>query len=144
MAITIHHIGIANRDPSRSLMFFREILGLPIENQEEIPEQGVRVTVVGLPGTRLEVLEPTTQDSPVARFLEKRGDGLHHLALGVPDIRAMVHRLKGFGLQPIGDGIKQGEGGNWIAFYLPKDTGGILLELVQDAPQHDAPGGAST
>lgn len=127
----IDHIGIATRQISESLSVWVDSLGLTLEATEEVPEQGVRVAMLPIGETRLELLEPLSEDSPVGRFLAKRGPGIHHVAIRVADIRVELSKLKESGARLIDDAPRVGAGGCLVAFVHPSATGGVLLELVE-------------
>ena len=127
----IDHIGIATRGIEESLGFWRDALGLEVAHTETVEEQGVRVAMLPAGEPRVELLEPTGPDSPVARFLEKRGPGIHHVAVRVADIRAALARLKAEGARLIDEEPRVGAGGCLVAFVHPAASGGVLLELVQ-------------
>jgi methylmalonyl-CoA/ethylmalonyl-CoA epimerase len=136
----IDHIGIATRGIEESLGFWRDALGLEVAHTETVEEQGVRVAMLPAGEPRVELLEPTGPDSPVARFLEKRGPGIHHVAVRVADIRAALARLKAEGARLIDEEPRVGAGGCLVAFVHPAASGGVLLELVQHP---DEPAGHS-
>jgi methylmalonyl-CoA/ethylmalonyl-CoA epimerase len=127
----IDHIGIATRELSEALGFWRDALGLEVLETEEVAEQGVRVAMLPIGETRVELLEPTSEASPVAKFLEKRGAGVHHIAVRVDDIRATLARLKEQGLRLIDETPRTGAGGCLVAFIHPSSAQGVLLELVE-------------
>jgi methylmalonyl-CoA/ethylmalonyl-CoA epimerase len=127
----IEHIGIATHKIDDALEFWRDALGLRVVETEEVAEQGVRVAMLPLGEPRVELLEPTSDASPVAKFLEKRGPGIHHIAVRVDDIRASLQRLKEQGARLIDDAPRVGAGGCLVAFVHPSATGGVLLELVE-------------
>lgn len=127
----IDHIGIATRELKEATAVWQEALGLELDSTEEVTEQGVRVAMLPIGETRIELLEPLSQDSPVARFLEKRGPGLHHIAIRVDDIQAALGKLKQRGARLIDETPRVGAGGCLIAFIHPASTNGVLLELVQ-------------
>jgi len=127
----IDHIGIATRQISESLSSWVAALGLTVESTEEVPEQGVRVAMLPIGETRVELLEPLSEDSPVGKFLEKRGPGIHHVAIGVADINAELTRLRESGARLIDEVPRVGAGGCLVAFVHPSSTGGVLLELVE-------------
>ena len=128
----IDHIGIATHRIEEALAFWRDALGLEIIDTETVEEQGVRIAMVPLGESCMELLEPTGPDTPVARFLERRGPGIHHIAVRVTDIRAALARLKAKGARLIDKEPRVGAGGCLIAFVHPSDSGGVLLELVQN------------
>ena len=129
--MTIDHIGIATRQIGESLSVGGDALGLTVESSEEVPEQGVRVAMLPIGETRVELLEPLSDDSPVGRFLQKRGPGIHHVALRVADIHAELARLRESGARLIDEKPRVGAGGCLVAFVHPSSTGGVLLELVE-------------
>jgi len=128
----IDHIGIATRGIQDALTFYRDALGLDVIETEEVADQMVRVAMLPLGESRIELLEATSEDSPIARFLEKRGPGIHHIALRVDDIRAVLANLRGKGARLIDQEPRMGAGGCLVAFVHPSSTGGVLLELVQN------------
>jgi methylmalonyl-CoA/ethylmalonyl-CoA epimerase len=127
----IEHIGIATRALDEALGFWREALGLELEATEVVVEQRVRVAMLSVGESHVELLEPTDADSPVAKFLEKRGPGLHHIAVRVEDIRATLENLKKQGMRLIDETPRTGAGGCLVAFVHPSSAQGVLLELVQ-------------
>ncbi len=127
----VDHIGIAVKDMERAKEIFRN-LGLEVESEEVVEDQKVRVAFIPVGDARMELLEPTAPDSPVARFIEKRGEGVHHVALGVEDVEAVLEKLKTKGVKLIDERPRVGAHGTLIAFLHPKSTGGILLELCQE------------
>lgn len=133
MKATLDHIGIAVGDLSQALAFYRDALGLEVEPPEEVPSQRVRAHFVPVGDATIELLEPTSADSPVARFIEKRGPGVHHITLRVDDIRGTLDRLKARGVRLIDDAPREGAGGALIAFIHPASTHGVLVELTQRA-----------
>ncbi len=129
---TIAHIAIAVPELKDVLGKVESVLNLkPSGHVEEIPTQKVRTEFVSIGGVRFEFLEPTTPDSPISRFLEKRGSGIHHIAIFVEDLRAKLKELKSKGVPLIDEIPKIGADGYEIAFLHPKAMGGILVELVQ-------------
>lgn len=127
----LDHIGIATRQIEEALAVWRDALGLQVEFTEEVMEQGVRVAMLPIGDTHIELLEPLKEDSPVGKFLEKRGPGIHHLAVRVKDIRASLYQLKEKGTRLIDETPRRGAGGCLVAFIHPSSTNGVLLELVQ-------------
>lgn len=126
----IDHIGVAVTSLQERLGLYRA-LGLVQEGSEEVPEQKVRVAFLPVEGTRLELLEPTAEDSPIARFIAKRGEGLHHIALQVEDIHAAMAALAREGFRLLSDHPVVGAHGSLVCFVHPSSTGGVLLELCQ-------------
>jgi methylmalonyl-CoA/ethylmalonyl-CoA epimerase len=133
MSHTIDHLGIAVKSLAQAKKFY-QTLGLEITDEEVVESEKVKVAMIPLGDSRIELLEPTGPDSTVAKFLEKRGEGLHHVALHVPDLSHAVEELKASGARLISDEIKVGAGGHLYVFVHPSSTGGVLLELVQDSP----------
>ena len=127
----VDHIGIATRQIDEALALWRDALGLEIESTEEVNEQGVRVAMLPIGDTHIELLEPLSQNSPVGKFLDKRGPGLHHVAIQVTDINAALARLKEKGARLIDETPRVGAGGSLVAFVHPASANGVLLELVQ-------------
>ncbi|HEX7177999.1 MAG TPA: methylmalonyl-CoA epimerase [Pyrinomonadaceae bacterium] len=127
----IEHIGIATPRLDDALRFWRDALGLEVTHTEVVEEQGVRVAMLPAGEPRIELLEPTGPASPVAKFLEKRGPGIHHIAVRVPDIRAALARLKESGARLIDERPRVGAEGCLVAFVHPTSAGGVLLELVE-------------
>jgi methylmalonyl-CoA epimerase len=131
---TIDHLGIAVKSLAAARAFYEQ-LGLRVVGEEEVPHEKVRVAMLPVGESRLELLEATAEDSPVARFIAKRGEGLHHVALQVDDLSGVVEQLKAAGTRLISDEIKIGAGGHLYVFVHPSSTGGVLLELCEDPPQ---------
>jgi methylmalonyl-CoA/ethylmalonyl-CoA epimerase len=127
----IDHIGIATERLDDGLAIWRDALGLVVEETEEVAEQRVRVAMLPIGDTRVELLEPTTPDSAVGKFLAKRGPGIHHIAVKVEDINASLAELKSKGARLIDETPRIGAGGCLVAFVHPTSTHGVLLELVQ-------------
>jgi len=127
----LDHIGIATEQLADSLAVWRDALGLEIDSTEEVTDQGVRVAMLALGETHVELLEPLKADSPVGKFLSKRGPGIHHLAVQVKDIRTTLLELANKGIRLIDSEPRVGAGGCLVAFIHPSSTNGILLELVQ-------------
>jgi methylmalonyl-CoA/ethylmalonyl-CoA epimerase len=127
----IDHIGIATRQLSEATKLWRDALGLEVDSTEDVSEQGVRVAMLPIGDTHIELLEPLTPESPVGKFLEKRGPGIHHIAIRVEDIRAALGQLKEKGARLIDETPRIGAGGCLVAFIHPSSTNGVLLELVQ-------------
>ncbi|MCI0337618.1 MAG: methylmalonyl-CoA epimerase [Acidobacteria bacterium] len=129
--IKIQHLGVAVSSIDDALIFWRDGLGLELKEIEVVEEQGVRVAVLPIGESRLELLEATGAETPVGRFLSRRGPGLHHLSVEVDDINAKIAELKGRGVRLIDEQPRVGAGGALIAFIHPSSTGGVLIELTQ-------------
>lgn len=128
--LTIDHLGIAVKSLASAKAIY-EKLGLTISPEETVEQEKVRLVMVPVGESRLELLEATTEDSTIARFIAKRGEGLHHVCLRVPDLPAAVARLRQDGVRLVSEEIKSGAGGHQYVFVHPSSTGGVLLELVQ-------------
>ena len=131
----IDHIGIAVSDLGDALAFYRDALGLEIDPAEDVPSQRVRAHFIRMPGgeSALELLEATDGSSPIAKYLAKRGPGLHHLTLRVDDIHAALDRLKDRGVRLIDEAPRPGAHGSLVAFIHPSSAHGVLVELKQGA-----------
>jgi methylmalonyl-CoA/ethylmalonyl-CoA epimerase len=127
----IDHIGIAVESIEQWIGFYRDVLGLEYGGSEEVPEQKVRVAFLTIGESSIELLEPTSEDSPIAKFLEKRGSGIHHIAIQVDDIEAALARHHEAGARLIDNEPRIGAHNMKIAFIHPKASGGVLLELCQ-------------
>ena len=127
----IDHLGIAVNSIQSSRSFY-EALGLSVAHEETVEHEQVRVAMIPLDESHIELLEPTNDDSPVGRFLKKRGEGLHHVALRVDDITGTLHALKAKGVRLISDEVRVGAGGRLYFFVHPSSAGGVLLEICQD------------
>ncbi len=125
----IDHVGIAVRSLEERIPFYREVLGMKEVVIEEVPDQKVRVAMFPTPHGRIELLEPTSPESPIAIFLEKNGEGIHHLALGTDDVAVGLAAVLGAGLRTIDQTPRDGADGAKIGFVHPKSTGGVLLEF---------------
>jgi methylmalonyl-CoA epimerase len=129
-SLSIDHLGIAVRSIEEALRLYEGLLGLRAASTETVEQEKVRVAMLPLEGSRIELLEPTEPDSPVGRFLEKRGEGLHHMALKVPNLAAAVERLRAAGAHLLNE-PRPGAGGHLYVFVHPASAGGVLLELIQ-------------
>ena len=127
----IDHIGIATRELESALAVWTEALGLEVEGTEEVPDQGVRVAMLPIGETRIELLEPLSEESPVGKFIEKRGPGIHHIAIQVKDIAAALEQLRQKGTRLIDNSPRLGANNCLVAFIHPAATNGVLLELVE-------------
>jgi methylmalonyl-CoA epimerase len=127
---TIDHLGIAVKSLASAKSVY-EKLGLQVSPEQVVEGERVRLVMVPVGESRLELLEPTSDDSVIAKFLAKRGEGLHHVCLRVPDLAATVAKLKQDGVRLVSNEIKIGAGGHRYIFVHPNSAGGVLLELVQ-------------
>jgi methylmalonyl-CoA epimerase len=126
----IDHLGIAVKSLAAAKAIY-EKLGLGVSAEETVEQEQVRLVMVPVGDSRLELLEATSEDSTIAKFIARRGEGLHHICLRVPDLAAAVQRLKQDGVRLVSDEIKVGAGGHRYIFVHPSSTGGVLLELVE-------------
>lgn len=129
----IDHIGIAVNSLLSAVPLFEAMLGENPAGRESVPSEGVEVTFFGRGPGRIELIEPTGPDSPIARFLERKGPGLHHVCLRVNDLTGTLDRLETAGILPIPPGVRRGAEDRSVAFLHPRDCGGVLLELVEVA-----------
>jgi methylmalonyl-CoA/ethylmalonyl-CoA epimerase len=131
MKAILDHVGIAVGDLETSLAFYRDVLGLEVEAPEEVPSQRVRAHFIPVGESTLELLEATAEDSPIAKFVAKRGPGLHHVCLRVDDIEAALAELKSRGVRLIDETPRPGAHHSLVAFLHPASTHGVLVELKQ-------------
>ena len=139
MAIEIDHLGIAVRSLEEGLRLYEKALGMTVIQTETIASEQVAVAMLPVGGAdapRIELLEAAGESSPVARFIEKRGPGLHHIALRVDDLPQAIERVKTEGARVLGE-PRRGAGGHLYVFLHPASTGGVLLELIQKEPVRD-------
>jgi methylmalonyl-CoA/ethylmalonyl-CoA epimerase len=127
----VDHIGIAVRSLDKTLPFYTDVLNLPLLGIEVVETQLVRVAFLQAGGTKLELLEPTSEESSISKFIEKRGEGIHHVALSVESIEERIIEMKEKGIRMIDDQPRPGAGGANIAFMHPKSTSGVLFELCE-------------
>ena len=132
---SIDHLGIAVRSIDQALSFYRDQLGMSVVSRETVPHEKVNVAMLPAGESRLELLEPLSPDSTIGRYLDKRGEGLHHVALRVPDLMQSAEKLRSQGAKILNE-PQQGAGGHWYVFVHPSSTGGVLLELIQDDKEH--------
>ncbi len=128
----IEHIGIAVNDLAASNIVFEKILGTPHYKIEEVASEGVRTSFFQSGPNKIELLEAISDDSPIAKFLDKKGEGVHHIAFAVTDIKAEISRLKSEGFVVLNEEPKRGADNKWVAFLHPKSTNGVLVELCQE------------
>ena len=131
MLTKINHIGIAVKSLEETIPFYRDQLSMPFAGIEEVAEQKVRVAMLQVGESKIELLEPTSADSPVAKFIEKNGPGIHHVAYEVADIEAAIAKLMADGARMIDEKPRDGAHGTRIAFVHPKSSNGVLTELCQ-------------
>ncbi|GGH71001.1 methylmalonyl-CoA epimerase [Phaeocystidibacter marisrubri] len=128
----IEHLGIAVKDLGASEKLFEALLGVAPYKREEVEREGVITSFFQTGPNKVELLEATNPDSPIAKYVEKKGEGLHHVAFAVNDIRAEMARLKSEGFQLLSEEPKEGADNKLVAFLHPKSTNGVLIELCQD------------
>jgi methylmalonyl-CoA/ethylmalonyl-CoA epimerase len=133
MTIKVDHLGIAVKSVAKARLFYEQ-LGMKVSYEEVVEHEKVRTAMIPAGESRIELLEPTEADSVIAKFIAKRGEGLHHVALHVDDIHAIFHKLKEKGVRLISDEVKVGAGGHLYVFVHPASAGGVLIELCQDRP----------
>ena len=132
----INHLGVAVESIDKALKFWRDGLGLELHEVEVVEDQGVRVAMLPIGESRIELLEATGAETPVGRFIAKRGAGIHHLCVAVADLNAQLDILKARGIRLIDETPRQGAGGALVAFIHPASTGGVLIELTQSGSGH--------
>ncbi len=130
----IEHIGIAVKDIDASNMLFKKLFGKSHYKIEDVESEGVKTSFFKVGANKIELLEATNEDSPIAKFIEKRGEGIHHIAFAVKDIKAEIKRLEKEGFVLINNKPKNGADNKLVAFLHPKSTNGVLIELCQDKP----------
>jgi methylmalonyl-CoA/ethylmalonyl-CoA epimerase len=128
----IEHIGIAVKNLETSNQLFGSLFNEPAYKIEEVASKGVKTSFFKAGPNKIELLEATNSDSPIAKFIEKKGEGIHHIAFAVDDIKVEMHRLEKEGFQLINKEPKEGADNKWVAFLHPKTTNGVLIELCQD------------
>ncbi|GMQ83122.1 MAG: methylmalonyl-CoA epimerase [Rhodothermia bacterium] len=128
----LEHVGIAVRDAEEALKTFEALLGKPRYKVEDVPSESVRTHFFGANGVKIEILESLDPNSPVARFIRKRGEGLHHLAFSVQDLDATIERMRQLGFEIVGDGIRSGADEKRVFFIHPKSANGVLIECCTD------------
>jgi methylmalonyl-CoA/ethylmalonyl-CoA epimerase len=136
----IDHLGIAVESLDEALAFYRDALGLEVSGTETVEDQGVHVAMLPVGESRVELLEPVGPDTPVGKFVAKRGPGLHHVCYRVTDIHAALDRLRAAGARLIDEQPRRGAGGHLVAFVHPSATGGVLVELAQPTDAHHSQG----
>lgn len=132
MVNKIEHIGIAVKNIEESNILFEKLLGVPSYKSEEVLSEGVLTSFFQTGTDKIELLMATNPESPIAKFLEKKGEGIHHIAFDVDDIAAEIERLKSEGFVLINEVPKKGADNKWVVFLHPKNTNGVLVELCQE------------
>ena len=142
MKAVLDHVGIAVANLDKALGFYRDVLGLDVSSVEEVSAQRVRAQFVSAGSTTLELLEATAEDSPIAKFIDRRGPGLHHITLRVDDLDAALAELKSRGVRLIDETPRPGAEGARVAFIHPVSAHGVLVELKEDGATQDTKEGA--
>jgi methylmalonyl-CoA/ethylmalonyl-CoA epimerase len=132
----IDHIGVAVDDLDEAISLYRDRLGMPLEHRETVEQLGVEAVLLGIGEGHVELLRPALPDSPVGRFLERRGPGIHHVGYQTADIDTALESVRESGLQLVDERPRPGVKGSRVAFVHPKSTGGVLMELVEPAKDH--------
>lgn len=127
----IDHLGIAVRSLAEAERLYTEVLGLPVTHREVLERDAVSTAFISLGDTHIELLEPTREDSPVGRFLSQRGEGVHHVAIEVQDVAAILARSRAAGFRLVDEAPRSGAGGTRVAFLHPRSTQGVLIEFVE-------------
>ena len=130
--VQIEHLGSAVKDIEVGNALYTKLLGVPPYKEEVVESEGVRTSFFKAGPNKIELLEATSPDSPIAKFIEKRGEGIHHIAYAVEDLAAEMDRLKSEGFRLLNDAPKAGADNKWVCFLHPKDAGGTLIELCQE------------
>jgi methylmalonyl-CoA/ethylmalonyl-CoA epimerase len=132
MALNVHHVGIAVADLDAAVLVYAELFGATLEHRERVDDQGVEAASLLVGASRIELLEPLGPDTPVGRFLARRGPGMHHVAFEVADVAAELERLKAQDVLLVDEAPRAGLFGLQVAFIHPEATGGVLAEFVAD------------
>ena len=133
----IEHIGIAVKDLKKSDELFKNLFGIPSYKMEEVESEGVKTSFFQIGNNKIELLEATKKDSPIAKFIEKKGEGIHHIAFDVNDIEAEIKRLVDLGFKVLNETPKRGADNKLVTFLHPKSTNGVLIELCQERSIHN-------
>jgi len=136
MLTTIDHVGVAVEDLDAAIALYHDALGMPLAHRETVSEQGVEAVLLDVGESHVELLAPLSADTPVGKFLERRGPGLHHVAYRVGDVEQALAQLAGAGVRLIDERPRTGIRGSRVAFVHPGSTGGVLTEIVQPAEDH--------
>ncbi|MFD2587440.1 methylmalonyl-CoA epimerase [Croceitalea marina] len=133
----IEHIGIAVKDLEASNQLFEKLFGTPHYKIEEVATEGVRTSFFKTGPNKIELLEATNEDSPIAKFIDRKGEGVHHIAFAVENIKQEIARLKNEGFTVLNEEPKKGADNKWVAFLHPKTTNGVLVELCQEINENE-------
>ncbi len=129
--VTLDHVAIAVADLDAAIPLYTTLLARPPSGRERVDAEGVEVAFFEAGDARIELLEPTGPETPVGRFLGRRGPGLHHITLAVPDLASALGRCRALGVETVGEAPRRGAGGRTVAFLDPRTTGGLLIELAE-------------
>lgn len=132
----IEHLGIAVKSLETSIPLFEQLLNTPCYKTEGVASEGVETAFFQTGESKIELLEATNEESPIAKFVQKRGEGIHHIAFDVTDIHAEMKRLAAAGFRLLQDAPKRGADNKWVCFLHPKSTNGVLIELCQEIPEN--------
>jgi len=135
--LKVEHIGIAVKNLTESNLLFVRLLGAEAYKQEAVESEGVFTSFFQVGDTKIELLEATRSDSPIAKFIDRKGEGIHHIAFEVADIKAEIRRLQAEGFEVLNEEPKRGADNKWVAFLHPKGTGGVLVEICQTIHAHE-------
>ncbi|HRO42674.1 MAG TPA: methylmalonyl-CoA epimerase [Flavipsychrobacter sp.] len=132
--LKIEHLGIAVKELEKSIPLFEQLLNTPCYKTEEVESEGVRTAFFQVAGSKIELLEAAKEESPIAKFISKKGEGTHHIAIEVENIEAEMKRLAALGFELLSEAPKKGADNKMICFLHPKTTNGVLIELCQEIP----------
>jgi methylmalonyl-CoA/ethylmalonyl-CoA epimerase len=136
MIKTVEHIGVAVKDAEKSAHIFRDLLGIPMDRMYESEAIQTKIAFFPLGGSTIELVQPMNPESPAAKFIEKRGEGIHHICLGVDDIEKSLREFEAKGIELLNKTARQTQDGRLVAFLNPKSTNGVLIELEQLHHEH--------
>lgn len=128
----VDHVGIAVRDLEAAISFYERAFGVAVAHRDRVEDQGVEEALIRVGESYIQLLQPTGPDTPVGKFIERRGEGVHHVGYGVSDLEGTLERLRAEGLQLIDEKPRPGSRGTMVAFVHPRSVGGVLVELVQE------------
>ncbi len=128
----VDHVGIAVKDLDAAIAFYEAAFGVTLAHRETVEDQGVEEAMFRVGESWIQLLRPLGPDTPVGKYIEKRGEGVHHIGYGVSDLKAVLEHLKGEGMKLIDAEPRRGSRGSMVAFVHPKSVGGVLVELVQE------------
>ena len=129
--IKIHHVAMVVKNIDQSLAFWKDALGIPLEGLKDVPKEAAKIAFLSVGEGKIELVQPVGKESGLTRYLEKKGEGMHHICIQVDDILAMMEKLKNKGIRLINESPVLGDGGRKYAFIHPESTGGVLVELYE-------------